>query len=86
MNEPSIKQNTEGNGERATSEAQQKGLVDAEGLRAELFKNGCRPSLAWVRRQTRARAIPAVKIGRLVFYDVPAVREKLNAKNVIRPI
>lgn len=59
-------------------------LVDAEGLRLELFKEGCRPSLAWIRRQTRARTIPAVRIGRLIFYDPPAVREKLARKNTVK--
>src|ERR1700722_6757801 len=58
-------------------------LVDAQGLLIELFQPESRPSLAWVRRQTRARAIPAVRIGRLVFYDIPAVREKLARKNTV---
>ena len=56
-------------------------LVDAQGLLEQLFQPESRPSLAWVRRQTRARSIPAIRLGRLVFYDPPAVREKLARKN-----
>ena len=59
------------------------GLVDAHGLLEQLFRPRSRPSLAWVRRQTRARAIPSVRIGRLVFYDLAAVREKLARKNTL---
>lgn len=49
-------------------------LVDANGLLDDLFANGARPSLRWLRAMTKARAIPCVKIGHLVFFDVEQVR------------
>jgi hypothetical protein len=52
-------------------------LVDAKGLLDALFDESCRPSLRWVRDQTRSRAIPFVRIGRLVFFDVAQVRARL---------
>lgn len=53
-------------------------LVDAEGLLSTLFDANCRPSVKWVRRKTKARLIPAVKIGRFTFYDPPMVRAALD--------
>jgi len=58
-------------------------LVDAQGLLNELFQPESRPSLEWLRRRTRARAIPSIRVGRLIFYDPPAVREKLAVKNTV---
>ena len=52
-------------------------LVNAEGLLKELFSDDCRPSLRWLRTQTKARAIPYLKIGHLVFFDVDLVRAYL---------
>jgi hypothetical protein len=58
-------------------------LVNAEGLLQELFKDDCRPSLAWLRRQTRARTIPYFKIGRLIFFDVNMVSTYLAEKRMV---
>ena len=52
-------------------------LVDAKGLLDALFDESCRPSLRWIRDQQRRRAIPFVRIGRLVFFDVSQVRARL---------
>jgi hypothetical protein len=52
-------------------------LVDAKGLLTALFDESCRPSLRWIRDQQRRRAIPFVRIGRLVFFDVNQVRARL---------
>lgn len=52
-------------------------LVDAKGLLNALFDESCRPSLRWIRDQQRRRAIPFVRIGRLVFFDVNQVRARL---------
>jgi hypothetical protein len=49
-------------------------LVAAQELLNELFSGGCRPSLRWLRTQTKARAIPHVKIGHWVFFNVEMVR------------
>jgi hypothetical protein len=58
-------------------------LVDAQGLLNELFEAESRPSLEWLRRRTRAKAIPSIRVGRLIFYDPPIVREKLARKNTV---
>jgi hypothetical protein len=56
-------------------------LVGAQELLNELFSDGCRPSLRWLRTQTAAKTIPHVRIGHLVFFDVEMVRAHLaNAR------
>ncbi len=53
-------------------------LVNAEVLLKELFSDGCRPSLRWLRTQTKAKEIPHVRIGHLMFFDVGMVRAHLT--------
>ncbi|MFA6545538.1 MAG: hypothetical protein WCS99_14060 [Limisphaerales bacterium] len=53
-------------------------LVDAKGLLETLFADGCRPSLRWLRTQQKRKAIPSVRIGRLVFFDPDATRAALS--------
>jgi len=57
-------------------------LVNAQGLLNELFSEECRPSLRWLRTQTKARTIPHVRIGHLVFFDVAMVRAYLAERRV----
>jgi hypothetical protein len=45
---------------------------------------GSRPSLRWLRTQTKARAIPFVRIGHLVFFDVEMVRRWLAERRLVR--
>lgn len=59
-------------------------LVRAEQLLEALFEESCRPSLRWLRTQTKSKAIPFVRIGHLVFFDVDMVRAVLAAKNLVR--
>jgi hypothetical protein len=59
-------------------------LVSAETLLDQLFDPQCRPSLRWLRTQTKAKAIPHVRIGHLVFFDLEMVRATLSAKNLVR--
>lgn len=59
-------------------------LVSAEQLLDALFDRQCRPSIRWLRTQTKAKAIPFVKIGHLIFFDVELVRAALAAKNLVR--
>ena len=59
-------------------------LVGAEELLNELFSDGCRPSLRWLRRQTAAKTIPHVRIGHLVFFDVEMVRAYLAETRLLR--
>jgi len=49
----------------------------------QLFEPECRPSLRWLRSMTTAKAIPHIRLGRLIFYSVEMVRDALAAKNVI---
>lgn len=58
--------------------------VRAEQLLAALFSPEVRPSLRWLRQQQKARAIPFVKIGRLVFFDPLAVKLHLETKRTVR--
>ena len=59
-------------------------LVSAETLLDQLFDPQCRPSLRWLRSQTKSKAIPHIRIGHLVFFDVDMVRATLAAKNLVR--
>ena len=52
-------------------------LVNGPGLLQILFDDNCRPTMRWLNSQKAAKVIPHVKIGRLVFYDPPAVRAAL---------
>ena len=59
-------------------------LVSAEQLLEQLFAPECKPSLRWLRTQTKAMSIPHVRIGHLVFFDMELVRTALAGKNVAR--
>ena len=59
-------------------------LVGAQELLNELFSDGCRPSLRWLRSQTAAKSIPYVRIGHLVFFDVEMVRRWLAERRLVR--
>lgn len=56
-------------------------LVGAEQLLEELFAPACKPSLRWLRKQTSTNAIPCIRLGRRIFFDVGAVREILVGKD-----
>lgn len=59
-------------------------LVNAHQLLEELFDPKCRPSLRWLWNMTKARAIPFIRIGHLVFFDVDMVRSALAEVNLVR--
>ena len=59
-------------------------LVNATQLLEQLFDPQCKPSLRWLRSQTKAKAIPFIRIGHLVFFEVDMVRAALAAKNLVR--
>ncbi len=59
-------------------------LVDADGLLAALFTDECRPSLRWLRTQTKEKAIPYVRIGHLIFFDVELVKTAIANQSLIR--
>ena len=59
-------------------------LVSAEQLLDQVFAPECKPSLRWLRTQTKAKTIPTVRIGHLVFFDVEMVRAALAGKRLVR--
>jgi len=58
-------------------------LVDAPRLLEALFDEASRPSLRWLRGQQKARAIPFVRCGRLIFFNIDAVRAALANNRTI---
>ena len=58
-------------------------LVGAKQMLNQVFDDDARPSIRWLRQQTKAKAIPFVRIGHLVFFDVDMVRAALSAKNLV---
>lgn len=60
-------------------------LVNGPRLLEELFEQESRPSLRWLRDQTRHRTIPFVRQGRLVFFDPNEVREHLRLRTAYAP-
>jgi len=65
-----------------TQETQQ--LVSGPKLLQILFREDCRPTMRWLRDQQKARRIPYVKIGRLVFFSPANVRETLETNQTLR--
>ena len=65
-------------GEAGFSEATGSRLVSAERLLEILFEDESRPSMRWIRGQTKARTIPFYKIGHLVRFDPSEVRQALR--------
>src|SRR5260370_39208609 len=59
-------------------------LVDAQELLNELFSDGCRPSLRWLRTQTAAKTSPHVRLGDLVFFGVEMVRAHVTERRLLR--
>jgi hypothetical protein len=59
-------------------------LVSAEQLLDRVFAPECKPSLRWLRTQTKAKTIPHIRIGHLVFFDVEMVRGALAGKRLVR--
>lgn len=59
-------------------------LLNAQQLLDALFDQHCRPSMRWLRSQTKSKSIPHVRIGHLVFFDLLMVRTALADRNTIR--
>ena len=58
-------------------------LMSGEQLLTALFDPESRPSIRWLRNQTKAKAIPFIRIGHLVFFDLDMVRAALAGKNLV---
>jgi hypothetical protein len=59
-------------------------LVVAEKLLEALWEQDSRPSLRWLRTQQKNKAIPAIKVGRRVWFDPEQVRTALETRRTIR--
>lgn len=59
-------------------------LVNAKELLDQLFSPECKPSLRWLRSQTRSKSIPFLRLGHLVFFDVEMVRSALADRNLVK--
>ena len=53
-------------------------LLDGDGLLSALFGPLNKPSIRWLRYQTKRRTIPHLRIGHFVRYDLAKVREALT--------
>lgn len=59
-------------------------LVNGPQLLEQLFDPDAKPSLRWLRGLTKSKAIPYIRIGHLVFFDLEMVRSALASKNLVR--
>jgi hypothetical protein len=58
-------------------------LVGKQTLLEKVFPNEAdRPSIRWLDRQCAKRAVPFVRLGRLVWFDVPQVRAAFAARMI----
>jgi hypothetical protein len=71
--------------EKVTTDGKVAGrLVNADQLLEQLFEPECKPSIRWLRAQTKAKTIPHFRIGHLVFFEVEMVRAALGEKNLVK--
>jgi hypothetical protein len=61
-------------------------LLTNQQLLEALFPAENRPSVRTLSRWQKRRIVPYYKIGNRVYFDLSAVREKLNKKNLVRAI
>jgi hypothetical protein len=61
-------------------------LVSGERLLELIFDEDSRPSVRWLHNQKKRRAIPYLKVGRLVRYDPDRVREALNLRFTVEKV
>ena len=58
-------------------------LVNGQQLLDDLFDPEAKPSMRWLRTQTKAKAIPFFRVGHLVFFDVEMVKASLAGRNLV---
>lgn len=58
-------------------------LLSGEELLGVLFSDAARPSLRWLRDQQKRKAIPFIRVGRLVFFDPVRVKEHLGKNHTV---
>ena len=71
---------TSNSGSTQTTGFTQPKLLDAHGLLEALFEPSCRPSLRWL-RQHQGKAIPIIRMGRRVFFDLGQVQRAIERKH-----
>jgi hypothetical protein len=54
--------------------------VSAERLLEILWDKQCRPSLQWIRKETKRKMLPHIRRGRLIFYRPRSVMEWYNQR------
>jgi hypothetical protein len=59
-------------------------LTNAAGLLKAIFPESCRPSRRWLDRQKKAKRIPFIKLGGLVFYSPEKVWIALEERQTMR--
>lgn len=59
-------------------------LLNAREMLDEVFSAKSRPSIRWVRVQTKRKAIPYIRIGHRVFFDADMMRKHIAEKNSIK--
>jgi hypothetical protein len=86
MEDGHIHQKTEGDTlpRRLTPDEVQGLLSPAELIRDFFRKPVNEASLKWLWRQRRARNIPYLKLGKNVFFCLPAVQQALEKRNTIK--
>jgi hypothetical protein len=67
------------NDTKKRSEKPNQQLVSGPHLLEVIFESESRPTLRWLRDQTRLEALPFVRQGRLIFCDPNQVREHMKA-------
>ena len=55
-------------------------LVSAERLREIVWDEASRPSLQWIRKETKRRMLPFIRRGRLIFYRPRSVIQWYNQR------
>jgi hypothetical protein len=65
------------------SQAGQQELVGKQTLLERLFPNEAdRPTVRWLDYQTAKRAVPFIRMGRLIWFDVAQVRAAFAARTI----
>jgi hypothetical protein len=71
------------NDKEHTDNRASQGLVGKRTLLEQLFPNEAdRPSMRWLDTQCAKRAVPFVRLGRLIWFDVPRVRAAFDARTI----
>lgn len=66
--------------------AESEKLLDGEELLTALFSSKeKRPSARWLYDQVRLKAIPYIRMGRLIYFDLKDVRQAIRERHTVNP-